>query len=288
MKFGIHYAYWERNWSGDCLYYVKKVKDLGFDMLEISAANLPEMSDTQITDIRNLTKSLGIEISGNIGLPKQKDVASSDPAVRDAGVRLLETIMKKMDILDSRTLIGVLYNYWPSDFSDLDKPAIWARGVESCAKMGKTAQSLGINMCLEALNRFESNILNTSEEAVKFCEDVGNPYVKVLLDTFHMNIEEDDIADAIRHSGGHLGHLHVGECNRRPPKEGGLPWADIGKALRDIGYERGVIMEPFVLQGGQVGKDIKVWRDLSGGEDVAKMDAVAGEALGILRTNFLA
>ena len=288
MKFGVLYAYWEREWSGDYFRYAKKVKDLGFDILEISAGSLFDMSDSVISDLKDLTKSLGLEISCNIGPPKKYDVASADPSVRAAGLRFLTDIMKKMDRLDSRTLIGVMYTYWPNDFTDPDKPAIWARGVESCASMGKTAQSLGIDMCLEVVNRFETHILNTAEEAVRFVNETGNPNVKVLLDTFHMNIEEDNIADAIRQTGALLGHVHAGEGNRKPPGQGSLPWADIGKALRDIGFDRGVVMEPFVLQGGRVGKDIKVWRDLSGDADEAKLDADIIKALAVLRANFLA
>ena len=159
--------------------------------------------------------------------------------------------------------------------------------MESCQVMGKTAQVLGINMCLEVVNRFETPVLNTAEEAVRFCHEVGNPNVQILLDTFHMNIEEDNQADAIRTAGTLLGHLHVGEGNRKLPGQGSLPWGEIGQALRDIGYTGGVVMEPFVLQGGQVGKDIKVWRDLSGGADEKQLDRAAAAALETLKRNFL-
>lgn len=287
MRFGILYAYWTREWSGDYLYYAKKVKELGFDILEISAGDLLRMHDSEISVLRDLSKSLDLEISCNIGPPKQYDVASSDPAVRAAGIQFLTDIMKKMDLLDSRTLVGVMYTYWPNDFTDLDKPALWSRGVESCQVMGKTAQALGINMCLEVVNRFETPVLNTAEEAVRFCHEVGNSNVQILLDTFHMNIEEDNQADAIRTAGTLLGHLHVGEGNRKLPGQGSLPWGEIGQALRDIGYTGGVVMEPFVLQGGQVGRDIKVWRDLSGGADEKQLDRAAAAALETLKRNFL-
>lgn len=154
--------------------------------------------------------------------------------------------------------------------------------------MGKTAQSLGIDMCLEVVNRFETNILKTAAEGVAFCRDVANPNVKLLLDTFHMNIEEDNIANAIRLAGDYMGELHVGEGNRKVPGQGSIPWSEIGQALRDIHYDGNVVMEPFVMQGGQVGKDIKVWRDLSGGENKAKMDADIEVALQVLKSNFLA
>jgi len=288
MKFGTLYAYWTNEWSGDYLYYAKKVASLGFDILEISAGDLLTMTDGEIDALKALAKELGIKISSNIGPPKRYDVASADPATRRAGIGFLTDIMKRMDRLDSRSLVGVMYTYWPNDFTDLDKPAQWARGVESVKEMGKTAQALGITMGLEVVNRFETLLLNTAEEGVQFCQEVDNPNVKLLLDTFHMNIEEDSIPDAIRRAGGMLSALHVGEGNRKIPGQGHLPWAEIGQALRDIQFIGDVVMEPFVLEGGKVGSDIKVWRDLSNGADPQEMDQAIQAGLNVLRTNFLA
>ena len=287
MKFGTLFAYWTSEWHGDYGYFAKKVKDCGFDILEISAGDLLSMSDAEIAELRALAKDLEIEITSNIGPPKDKDVASKDPAVRQAGIQFLSDIMKQMDKLDSRALVGVINTYWPSDFDDLDKPAIWARGVESVKTLAKTAEDLGIDYCLEVVNRFESSILNTAEEAVQFCKEVDVPSAKVLLDTFHMNIEEANIPDAFRYAGDYLGHVHIGEGNRNLPGTGSLPWNEIGKALRDIDFDGGVVMEPFVKMGGKVGEDIKVWRDISKGATPEQMDQNITESLKFLKKAFL-
>lgn len=287
MKYGTLYAYWTTEWTGDYVKYAKKVASLGFDVLEISAASFLTMSDADIDALKVAAKDCGIEVTSNLGPPKDKDVGSSDPAVRKAGIEYLEKIMKGMDRLGSRQLIGVLHTFWPNDFTDLDKKAIWGRGVESMKKVSKTAGDLGITLALEVVNRFESHILNTAEEAVRFCRDVDHPNCKILLDTFHMNIEEDDSAEAIRVAGPLLAHLHVGEGNRKPPGQGAqIPWKSLGAALHDIGFDGYVVMEPFVLEGGQVGKDIKVWRDLSGGADEAQLDAKLKTSLEFLRKAF--
>jgi D-psicose/D-tagatose/L-ribulose 3-epimerase len=289
MKFGAQRVYWCNNWSGvgDYAYYAKKIKRLGFDILEIAVGDLLIMSDAEIDDLKVLCKDLGLEINSNIGPPKMYDVASSDPDVRKAGIEFLTCIMKKMDRINSRDLIGVMYTYWPNDYSDLDKPAIWARGVDSVKTLGKAAQDLGIVLGLEVVNRFETLILNTSEEAVQFCSEVDNPNVKILLDTFHMNIEEDNLCDAIHTAGSLLMGMHVGESNRKVPGQGHLPWSEIGKSLRDIGFDGDIVMEPFVLQGGEVGEAIKVFRDLSGGADEAKLDTDLKIGLEFLKSNFL-
>ncbi len=287
MKFGTLYAYWTHEWHGDYKFYAKKVKDLGFDILEISAGDLLQMSDKEIGELKAVAKDLQIDISSNIGPPKDKDIASKDPATKEAGIKFLSDIMIAMDKLDSRSLVGVLYTYWPSDFDDLDKTAIWERGVKSVKRLGKVAQDLGIDYCLEVVNRFETNILNTCEEALRYCKDVDMKSVKMLLDTFHMNIEEDNIAEAFRMAGDYLGHVHIGEGNRNLPGQGSLPWDEIGQALRDINFTKGVVMEPFITMGGTVGKDIKVWRDISKGADADTLDKNIAESLVFLKKAFL-
>jgi D-psicose/D-tagatose/L-ribulose 3-epimerase len=288
MKFGTLYAYWTSDWHGDYNYFAKKVKDAGFDILEISAGDLLKMSDDEIDTLKANVKDLGISISSNIGPPKDKDVADKDPAVRAAGVEFLTNIMKRMDRLDSRVLAGVMYTCWPGDFSDLDKPAIWARGVESVRTLGKTAENLGIDFCLEVVNRYETLVLNTCAEGLQFCDDVGEKSVKLLLDTFHMNIEENNIPEALRLAGDRLGHLHVGEGNRNLPGKGSLPWKEIGSALRDINYNRGIVMEPFVKMGGKVGEDVKVWRNLLTDAEMLSVDEDIAESVSFLRKAFLA
>lgn len=104
-----------------------------------------------------------------------------------------------------------------------------------------------------------------------------------MLDCFHMNIEEDSFYDAIVSTGKYLGHFHVGEANRKVPGKGRIPWNEIGRALRDIGYDGGVVMEPFVCMGGGVGQDIKVWRDLSNNASPEQLDADIAESCAFLR-----
>ncbi|MBR2339507.1 MAG: sugar phosphate isomerase/epimerase [Clostridia bacterium] len=286
MKFGTLYAYWTHDWTGDYKHFARKASEIGFDILEISAGDLIAMPEKELCELKAISKELGIEITSNIGPAKKYDVASPDKNVREAGIKFLSDIMEKMDKLDSRSLVGVMYTYWPNDFTDLDKEGAWARGVESVKRLGKVAGELGIDYCLEVVNRFETHILNTAEEGVRYCKDVDCPSVKLLLDTFHMNIEEDNLADAIRLAGPYLAHLHVGEGNRKLPGTGHLPWRDIGKALNDIGYNKGVVMEPFVTMGGKVGEDIKVWRDLSGNATPEKMDEDIKKSLMFLRDAF--
>ena len=127
----------------------------------------------------------------------------------------------------------------------------------------KTAEDCGVTYCVEAVNRFETCLINTAREALDYVARVDSPNIGVLLDTYHMNIEETSIADAIRMVGGkRLRNFHTGENNRTAPGRGHLDWDEIFGVLAEIGYTGPIVSEPFVLQGGEVGRDIHVFRDL--------------------------
>jgi len=284
MKFGIYYSYWEQEWSADCLKYVEKVAKLGFDVLEIAAHHLNGYEPAHIAEIGRAARANGIVLTAGLGPSPQKNLSSPDPAIRKAGRAFFEETLTNLEKLDIHVIGGALHSYWPVDYSQpVDKAGDRARGLEGIASLADFAADRGVNLCIEVLNRFENHVLNTAAEGAAFVREVGKPNVKVMLDTFHMNIEEDSFSEAIRTAGSLLGHFHTGENNRRVPGEGRLPWGEIGAALRAIGYEGAVVMEPFVRTGGGVGSDIKVWRDLSGGADEAGLDEAARRGLAFSR-----
>ena len=284
MKFGIYYSYWEQEWSADCLKYLEKVARLGFDVIEIAAHHLNTYSPAHLAEVDRAAKANGIAITAGLGPAPEKNLSSPDPAIRKAGRAFFEDTLAKLAKLDIRIIGGALHSYWPIDYSKpVDKAGDRARGLEGISSLADFAANLGVDLCLEVLNRFENHVLNTAEEGVAFVREVGKPNVKVMLDTFHMNIEEDSFGAAIRAAGPLLGHFHTGENNRRVLGKGRLPWHEIGTTLREIGYDGAVVMEPFVKMGGGIGSDIKVWRDLSDNADDAQMDEAARQSLAFSR-----
>ncbi len=284
MKHGIYYAYWEHQWAADFLPYIEKVASLGFDVLEIAATPIPNYSREQMLELKAEAKANGIILTCGHGPNPSQNLASPDAQVRANGKAFYVDLLERLEIMDIHTLGGGIYSYWPVDYSQpIDKPGDWGRSVESVAEMGKIASDRGVDYCLEVLNRFEGYLLNTAEEAVRFVTEVGEARVKIMLDTFHMNIEEDSIGGAIRLAGSHLGHFHTGECNRRVPGKGRTPWREIAEALHDISYDGAVVMEPFVSMGGQVGSDIKIWREMNPGAPAGQMDEDARQAVNFQR-----
>lgn len=267
--------------------YISKVKKLGFDILEISCAMLKNISREELVEMRDMARAEGVTLTAGYGPGPSENLASSDEAVVKNAVAFYTDILKKLEILDIHTLGGGIYSYWPVDYTKpIDKEGDWKRSVKNVRTVGKIAQECGVDYCLEVLNRFEGYLLNTCAECRQFVEEVDVPAVKIMLDTFHMNIEEDSMTEAILLAGDRLGHFHVGENNRRLPGKGNLPWYQIGSELRAIGYDKNVVMEPFVKSGGKVGSDIKIWRDLSMGAATEQLDRDAAASVAFLRNVF--
>ncbi len=284
MKIGTYFAYWEKEWDVDFFPYIEKVKKLGFDILEISGGGLADLEDEKVIALREEAKRCGVMLTACIGLPKQYDVSSEDEAVRQDGLSYMKRLIDKAALADIHQIGGIIYAYWPVDYSKpVRKEIVREISIRSVRELADYAKPKGVTLTLEVVNRFEQFMFNDAAEATQFVKDVDRDNVKVMLDSFHMNIEEDSFYDAIVATGSYLGHYHVGEPNRKVPGKGRMPWDEIGRALREIGYDGTVVMEPFVRMGGGVGSDIKVWRDLSGGASDAQLDADIAESCAFLR-----
>jgi D-psicose/D-tagatose/L-ribulose 3-epimerase len=228
----------------------------------------------------------GLELTYCIGFPQDKDLASESASVRRAGKDYAIKILDIIHFMDGKIFGGINYSAWPAAFPSqlIDKRPYLERSISCVKEISKLAEDYDIIYCLEIVNRFEHFLLNTAEEGVAYVDAVGSPKVKLLLDAFHMNIEEDNIGAAIISVGNRLGHFHIGETNRKTPGQGHMPWDEIAQALKTINYQGHVVMEPFVKPGGEVGESIRVWRDLSNGANEAQLDLLANQALTFMRS----
>jgi D-psicose/D-tagatose/L-ribulose 3-epimerase len=289
MKYGIFVAYWLKEWSADYKKYIDKAAELGFDILEIQCAAFNDRytSEARLAELRDYAQDKGVTLTAGYGPGKDQNLSSSDESIVKNAKAFFRSTLEKLKFMNIKILGGGLYSYWPVDYSKpVDKPNDWKRAVKNIGEIARIAEDCGVTLGMEVLNRFEGYLLNTCEEAVKFVDEINHPNVKIMLDTFHMNIEEDNLAGAIRLAGNRLGHLHLGEGNRKVPGKGSLPWNEIGLALQDINYQGAAVMEPFVMRGGGIGSDIKVWRDLVPDSSEAALDRDAKGALQFVKQVF--
>ena len=279
-KLGIFMNFWEKNWDADHAKYIKKAAKIGFDVLEFQAQPLLEMSDDKLRDLKKIADEEGIELTYSLGLDPAYDVSSPDEKIRLGGVDYLKRIVEQIGKMDGTLLSGVSYAGWGSpSYVMNDKTPLLENSLKSMREIIKAAENNNVTYCVEAVNRFEGCLINTAQEALDYVAQVDSKNIGVLLDTYHMNIEENKIGDAIRLVGDKLTSFHTGENNRSAPGRGHLDWDEIFGALKDINYKNRIVCEPFVMQGGEVGRDIKVFRDLIADPTEAKIDAEAKHIL---------
>ncbi len=279
-SFGIFINFWEKNWNADHAKYIRKAAKIGFDVLEFQAQSLLEMTPDHMRALKQCADDHGIELTYSLGLDPAYDISSEDGSIRKNGIQYLQSIVQRVARMDGKIISGVSYAGWgaPNRIIE-DKTPIVKRSQDSMREVVKTASDYGVVYCVEAVNRFEGCVINTAAEALAYVKEIDSPNIGVLLDTYHMNIEEADIGDAIRLVGGHLLGFHTGENNRSAPGRGHLDWKEIFGALKEIHYPGRIVAEPFPVMGGEVGRDIKIWRNLLDPADEAALDAEAARLL---------
>jgi len=287
MRFGTVCTYWQRDWGIDYSKYLEKLKKLGFDAMEISAVAVLEMTDAECSRLNEAAGAANMELTAGMALPGHLDVASTDETIRKNGIEFLKKIIVKLNCAGIKKLGGVMYTSWPADFGKVsDKRDMLAQSIRSMKELAEFAKRYGVTFVVEITNRYENFLLNDVNEARNYVDNIGKENVKIMLDCFHMNIEEDGIPAAIRKAGRYLGHIHICEGNRKLPGFGDMPWPEIGKALRDIDYGETVVMECAVLAGGEVAAALGVWRDLSENIGEAEMDVQVKRSLEMVRNAF--
>ncbi len=288
-KIGIHYAYWGSDWDIDLIQRIRQAARVGFEVIDITPPQfMVDLDKKKIGELLKASRDYDVELSFCIGFPKSKDMSSSDAAVRRAGIEHSKRMIEAVSLAGGTMLSGILYSAWPYLYDHTItremKEAAIGHGLASVREVLPTARDHGIRYAVELVNRFEQYILNSVDEGLAFCDARADPAVGLLVDVFHANIEEDNIADSIRKTGDRLFHLHVSENNRRLPGSGRhIPWDEVFQALKDIDYQGHIVMEPFLEAFDPVGNDLRIWRDLESDLSEAARDGYAREAIAFVR-----
>jgi len=277
-KIGIEIFYWIERWSDNQVAYFSKANDCGFDSVEISFTAPPQSLD--VAHIRDVLKRFELDIYCSTGLSLETNIASEDAHVRRAGIDYLRQCLEIAQALGSPLVGGVTYAPWLYFPQESDLRAYRERSANALREVAQIASDLGMIVTLEILNRFETFMFNTVAEAQAFLAQVDHPAIKLQLDTYHMNMEEDHIADAIRQAGDDIGHFHAAASNRKLPGQGHIDWEAIRSALNNVDYTGAIVIETFPNPMAETGRTVHTWRHL-----VQDYDAEAQRALKFLRTH---
>ena len=143
-----------------------------------------------------------------------------------------------------------------------DKEKAWRMAVEGVREAARYARDRGVYIAVEPLNRYETSLVNLASDVLRFIEDVGEENVKAHFDTYHANIEEKSFSSAIRMLGDKLFHVHACENDRGTPGTGHIPWREVAEALKDIGYERWLVIETFQPGIKEIARAASIWLSL--------------------------
>ena len=257
-----------------------RVRGFGFDVIELPIESLGDWDPGRT---RDLLDGLGLRATTCAVMSPDRDLISDDPAVIESTQAYVRGATDMAAGVGARSLAGPIYSPVGKTWSMEAKqraPAIH-RLVESLKPLADYAGERGVTLALEPLNRFETSFINTAEQAMEVVDGVDSPALGVLLDTFHMNIEEHDPAAAIRACGSHVAHFHACGCDRGAPGDDQIPWPKIAAALDEAGYEGPIVIESFTIENQAIARAAAIWRPLA-----PTQDAIATEGLSFLKTLF--
>ncbi|HEX8519382.1 MAG TPA: sugar phosphate isomerase/epimerase [Pseudonocardia sp.] len=248
---------------------ITRARAAGYDLLELS---LHDSLNLDTAAARRELADAGLAVACSRGLAFDADVSSADPAVVERGVRLLHDSLRVTHELGGTHLTGALYSALGKYGAPLTA-AGRANVVAALAELAAAAAGRGMTLGLEICNRYETNVINTAHDALRLADDIGADNVTIHLDTYHMNIEEDDLVRPVHEVGERLGYVHVGENHRGYLGSGHLDFGAFFHALADVGYTGPITFESFssaVVMEGLSG-DLAIWRNLwDDGDDLAR------------------
>jgi len=272
MRFGINSLLFTETFDESDLPLLERCREFGFDVLEITPVDPDRFPASRV---RQLAEEVGISINANFALPEDANTISPDAEVRRRGVELSKTLVDLCSEAGAEIWCGANYCAWRYFTGKRRTEEEWKWGVECYREVAEYARERSdLLLAIETLNRFETHFLNLASEASRFVDEVGMPNVKVHLDTFHMNIEEDDMGAAIRACGDHLGYFHACGNQRGVPGRDLVPWHEVLAALRDVGYDDCITIESFHPRL-RFAPLVSIWRDFADSPEQLATDGLA-------------
>jgi len=255
-----------------------RTRAAGGDWLE-----LPIYADSAELDCRAarmILEDCAVGVSVVTALWPTEDLIDAEITVSRRGVDALKSCIESAAILGAPLLSGAFYSapgrlQWSSP---LQRSQIVERLCERLTELADFAAHHAVTICIEPLNRYETSVLNSTEQALEVVRRVGHPNCGVLLDTFHMNIEEASIGAAIRSAGPWLRHLHANENHRGSPGTGSIDWVEVRDALRAVQFDGAMVIESFDFLNEEVARGGHCWRPIA-----PSADALARDGIGFLR-----
>jgi len=258
MKYGMNLLLWTGEVTDEMLPTCERLKEMGFDGVELPMFNL----DLDYEKLGKQLDDLGLGRTAVTIRNEPDNPISADPTVRAKGVELNRKTLDCCAAVGAETLvgpyhsaIGVFSGAGPTDDE-------WKWGLDSMRQTAEYAGKVDVKLGVEALNRFECYLLNCHTHATAFVREVDHPACGMMYDTFHSNIEEKSITEAVHAGGDKLFHIHISENDRSTPGAGGVNWDETFDAIKSSGYDGWLVIEAFGLALPEIAAATKIWRKM--------------------------
>ncbi|HMR68194.1 MAG TPA: sugar phosphate isomerase/epimerase family protein [Anaerolineae bacterium] len=267
MKFGANTWIWFAPVTlADLKAIAPRLAAAGFDMIELP---LEQVNGFDYPEAAAVIKDHGLGVSTCAAMGPDRDLVHPDQTIQDNGKAYIRHTIEATQTLGGTNLVGPIYSAvgrtWKATAEERARDT--ALLVEQLQELGAYAADHGVVLGIEPINRFETSFINLAAQVIEVVDRVDSPGCKIMLDTFHMNIEEKSLGEAIRAAGPRLVHLHACENDRGAPGNGHVPWADVAQALKEINYAGPVVIESFTAQVESIARAAAIWRAMEPSQD---------------------
>lgn len=271
LSYAVQAYSWTTSWSNATLDLIDRAKGLGFDLIEIP---LMEIALVDPAAIRARLDQVGLGVCTSTACAEATDPTAEDPAVRRRAVDYLKRCVAATAEMGASLFTGVIYSAIGRRLDRMPDDRYWARAADCLREVAAFAREHGVTLGLEPVNRYETFLVNTAEQALRLREMIGAPNVGIHLDAYHMNIEETDFDRPTRLVAEHLCHFHLSESHRGTPGTGTVDWDGIYRALAESGYHGVVGLESFVESSDAMRAATCIWRPLAPSSDALLSDGL--------------
>jgi D-psicose/D-tagatose/L-ribulose 3-epimerase len=277
VTFGVSTWLWTSPFNRETIALFPKIKSFGYDAVEIPVED-PSLIDLDLVKKALADEGLKAIICGAFG--PSRDLTHDDPAFHQTCFTYLDSCLEIASELGAGFVAGPMYSAVGKArlVSPEQRKVEWDRAVSNLRKVCRRAGEFGLDLAIETLNRFETDLINTSEDLMRLIVDINEPQAKAVLDGFHLNIEEPDLESAIRRVGDKLIHVQVSENYRGTPGTGQTNWAAWKRGLEAINYRGTISIESFTPQVKELAGAVCIWKPL-----VPSQDGFAKDGLEFLK-----
>ncbi|MDR2757657.1 MAG: sugar phosphate isomerase/epimerase [Planctomycetaceae bacterium] len=272
MKYGINLLLWTDTLTDNQFPVLDTIKKIGYDIVELP------MFDKDVANAARWGKKLdelGLLRSATCAYSPEDNLISNDPKIRQQGINTNKKILDCCAAAGCTVMAGNSISALGVFTGSSPKDNEWKWALDGMREVAEHAQNVGVKIAMEALNRFEAYFINCTTDNIRFAKELNHPAFGIMYDTFHANIEEKNVTQAIHDAKDYLLHVHISENDRSTPGTGAVRWKETFTALHEIGYDDWLVVEAFGQALPKLAAATKIWRKMFVNELQLATDALA-------------